>query len=315
MNFNFLTKHKNMNALTTKFETALKRLGLLVIPVALLATTGCNQKELETAQQQNMELQQQLTQTETTINELMQTFNDVEANLVEIQTREGLINMDASGEKMSTNKKDKILSDIQSINKLMEENRAKIADLQEKLKKSGLKVANLDKKLQLLITQLNDKEKDLEALKQELTTRDFTIASLNSKVDTLNTTVTTQGNMITYQTSQIDSLDKELYTTYYTEGTYDELKERGVIEKDGWTPWDGRKLEVKGELAKEKFTEIDKRETTSIPVNAKKANLVSEHPEGSYTFNKNEDGMIASLEIKNPEEFWKVSDFLVVEVK
>lgn len=304
-----------MNALTTKYGTALKRIGIFLIPVALIAG-GCNQKELKTAQDQNAELQQQLVQTESTINELMQTFNDVESNLVEIQTREGLINMDAQGtEQMNTNKKDKILSDIQSINKLMEDNRAKIADLQKQLSKSGLKIANLDKKLQLLITQLNDKEKDLEAMKQDLSTRDFTIASLNSKVDTLNTTVMTQGNDITAKATQIASLDKELFTTYYTEGTYDELKERGVIEKDGWTPWDGRKVDVKGELSKEHFTQIDKRETTSIPVNAKKAQLVSEHPEGSYTFTKNEDGMIASLEIKNPEEFWKISDYLVVEVK
>jgi len=106
-----------------------------------------------------------------------------------------------------------------------------------------------------------------------------------------------------------------LFTTYYTEGTYQELKEKGVIANDGWTPWDGRKLELNENLSPRAFTEIDKRETKSIPVNSKKASLVSDHPEGSYTFQKNEEGMIASLEIKNPDEFWKISDYLVLEVK
>jgi chromosome segregation ATPase len=293
---------------------ALKRIGILLLPAALILG-GCNQDKIRTAEQQNAELQAQLTETETTINELMQTFNDVEANLAEIQTKEGIINMDAQNPELTANKRDKIMSDIQSINMLMDENRAKIEDLKKQLSKSGLKISNLNKKLDLLTTQLGEKEKDLDVLKQELTTRDFQIASLNSRVDTLNTTVATQTSQLDSQATQIAGLDKDLFTTYYTEGTYEELKEKGVIAKDGWTPWDGRKLELNEKLSKNDFTEIDKRETTSIPVNAKKASLVSAHPEGSYSFQKNQDGMIASLEIRNPDEFWKISDYLVLEVK
>jgi len=108
---------------------------------------------------------------------------------------------------------------------------------------------------------------------------------------------------------------KQLNTYYFTEGTYEELKEKGVIEKEGWVPFKGKVVELNENLPTENFTAIDKREMTSIPIHAKKAAIISEHPEGTYEFERNEEGLIASLQIKNPDEFWKISKYLVVEVK
>ena len=89
----------------------------------------------------------------------------------------------------------------------------------------------------------------------------------------------------------------------------------GVVDNIGWTPWGGRKVVLNDNLSKNDFMAIDKRNTTSIPINSKKANLVSDHPEGSYEFEKSDEGLIASLEIKNPDDFWSISKYLVVEVK
>jgi hypothetical protein len=117
---------------------------------------------------------------------------------------------------------------------------------------------------------------------------------------------------INQQTSFIQDLDKELNKTYMTEGTYKELRERGVIDKNGLTR---KTVMLNDNLSKEGFREIDRRQMTSIPINAKKAKLVSDHPQDSYEFQKTEDGAIASLEIKDPYEFWSISKFLVVELK
>lgn len=311
-----ITNKQKLNAMKTtqsNFGSAMKGISVLLISIVFL--TGCNQEELRHAEQQNAELRIQLSNTESTINELMNAFGEVENNLSEIKMREGLINMEATDSELNNNKREKIMHDIQSINTLMEENRKKISDLKKQLEKSGLKVSNMDKKLQLLLAQLNEKEKDIELLKENLTAKDFHIASLNTTLDTLSTKVSEQNSQLLAQASELENLDKQLFTTYFTEGTYQELKEKGVVANDGWTPWDGRKLELNENLSKNLFTEIDKRETTSIPVNAKKANLVSVHPDGSYEFQKNDEGLIASLEIKNPNEFWKISDYLVLEVK
>ena len=134
-------------------------------------------------------------------------------------------------------------------------------------------------------------------------------------MDTLNTQITGHLSVIQQQDTVIGSLDRELNTTYVAEGTYKELKEMGVIDNNGWTPWTGKKVVLNDNLAKDQFKAIDRRETKSIPINAKKAIVVSDHPEGSYEFQKTEEGLIASLEIKDPYEFWSISKYLVVEVK
>ncbi|HXH19326.1 MAG TPA: hypothetical protein VNJ07_09615 [Chitinophagales bacterium] len=287
----------------------------LFAAVALTGLSGCNEAERKALKAENEQLKNQLAQTETTVNDLLQTFNEVENNLTSIKEKEGMISMESENAEMTADRKSRILSDIQAINTLMDENRKKISGLQEQLSKSGLKIANFEKKMKTLLAQLDEKEKDIAKLKDELTTKDFQIASLNSRVDTLATQVEEQASQIIAQTARITDMDKQLNTYYFTEGTYQELKEKGVIEKEGWTPWTGKIIEVNENAGKENFTEIDKRETKSIPINARKAVIISEHPEGTYEFEKNEEGLIASLEITNPDEFWRMSRYLVVEVK
>ena len=62
------------------------------------------------------------------------------------------------------------------------------------------------------------------------------------------------------------------------------------------------------------FKEINIKETTSFPLNVNKAQLMTEHPAGSYKLVE-ENEKIAYLEITNPEEFWRVSKYAVVEAK
>ena len=60
------------------------------------------------------------------------------------------------------------------------------------------------------------------------------------------------------------------------------------------------------------FTKADLRNVSSIPLNVKKATLMTSHPEGSYTFVEKEGKVITELSITNPEEFWSVSKYLVI---
>jgi flagellar biosynthesis chaperone FliJ len=284
----------------------------LAFVIAGVFAVGCNQEENEQLKQQNAALQSQLQETDSTVNVLLTTFNELDSNLSLIRQKEGLIEVSPE---MSKDKRTKVLADIDAINKLMEENRTKITKLQADLKKSGRSMKQFEKKLAQMQTELDERAQDIVRLQETLTAKDFQIAGLSNTVDTLNTRVSSQVATIQQQTSFIQDLDKELNKTYMTEGTYKELRERGVIDKNGWTPWTGKKIVLNDNLSKAGFTEIDRRQTTSIPINAKKAKLVSDHPQSSYEFQKTEDGAIASLEIKDPYEFWSISKFLVVELK
>jgi hypothetical protein len=62
------------------------------------------------------------------------------------------------------------------------------------------------------------------------------------------------------------------------------------------------------------FILSDKTQLKVVPLFALQGKLVSKHPAGSYKFGKGADGK-ASLEITNPDKFWSLTKYLVVEVK
>ena len=57
------------------------------------------------------------------------------------------------------------------------------------------------------------------------------------------------------------------------------------------------------------------RKLKSIPVNSKEAKLITSHPSSSYELVRDKDNKIASIDIKDPDQFWKISKYAVVEIK
>ena len=62
------------------------------------------------------------------------------------------------------------------------------------------------------------------------------------------------------------------------------------------------------------FMQADKRELSSIPLNTKKATLITTHPEGSYEITESEEGSKV-LNITDKEAFWSISKYLIVSIK
>jgi hypothetical protein len=72
----------------------------------------------------------------------------------------------------------------------------------------------------------------------------------------------------------------------------------------------GSTLVVSENIKTNNLVEIDISKTESISFAGQKANLVSVHPEDSYEWLEEEDGLV--LDINNPEEFWNGSKYLVI---
>lgn len=65
---------------------------------------------------------------------------------------------------------------------------------------------------------------------------------------------------------------------------------------------------------KDYFTEIDIRTTKTIELYSKSAKILTSHPDGSYTLEKNSKGEYV-LSITNAKYFWSLSKYLVIQVK
>jgi len=100
-------------------------------------------------------------------------------------------------------------------------------------------------------------------------------------------------------------------------GTYNELKEAGIVAKTGGFIGIGRKQGTVAGMSTERFTEIDRTKVTTITINKKKAVVISQHPEDSYELVADEENsnVTAYLRILNPTQFWKYTDYLVVSTK
>lgn len=306
---------KSKRKMTNQF-----RMTNTVVPLAFLFTLflfgSCTdsaklakyEQKNQTLTAENDSLENVLSEKEDAINNFMEMFNEIENNLTVIKEKEKIIEMRKNDPELEAKAKDGIIRDIQLINTMMEENRKMMAFMKAESNKAGLKISSFEKQVARLNTKLDEKDNAIERLKDDLAGKDFEIAALNTVVDTLS-------NQISGQAQFIASQDEAIHTSYFTKGTYKELKENGIIETSGLFPWADRNKELNEELRRDQFAKVDIREFTNVPINSTKANLITKHPEGTYEFTESEQGQIASLEITKPDEFWKLSDYLVVEVK
>ena len=248
-----------------------------------------------------------LTERDSTLNDWLTTFDEIENNLRMIKEKEKLITVNSSGAEVSKDKRNLIMEDIKSINTLLDENRKKISQLNAQLKKSGNTIAGLETRITDLEASMATYENDITLLKASLDNKNFEIGQLNEKVVALNDTLTMKDQTIDTQVYRLNQ-------AFLVSGTFKDLRDKGLLSKEGGFLGIGRKESINDNFADSIFTEINIAETTSIPVNSRNVKLVTEHPVGSYELIKENEKLIASIEIKNPEEFWRISKYAVVEI-
>ncbi|MRR21385.1 hypothetical protein EG830_00175 [bacterium] len=250
----------------------------------------------------------QLMTRDSTINEWLETFTQIENDLNLIKQKENIITVSsASGVEFTRERKDQILQDIKSINNLLDENRKKLASLNAQLRNSGREIKGLNEMIASLETRITEREGEIAALKTTVSEKDSEIGNLNLLASDLQTTVTEQSETISIQTS-------ELNKAYLASGTFKDLKEMGIVSKEGGFLGLGRTESIMEDFTDSLFSQIDITEMKMIPVNSKGAKLITEHPAGSYELIRETDDKIAYIEIKDPEQFWKISKYAVVEV-
>ena len=89
------------------------------------------------------------------------------------------------------------------------------------------------------------------------------------------------------------------------------MVEKGILSKGGL--FQSSAISKQG-FDKTQFVEGNKRELELIPLNTKKAKIMTTHPESSYQINEGEEGA-QTLQILDKEAFWSMSNYLVVSIK
>lgn len=251
-------------------------------------------------------LQAVIHERDSTISGYLTTFRDVEHILDSINLREKSIYLKT--EKPSDLKKpmviDQINSEIKAINNLIKKNSQKIEALNAELRSGNTKNKQLEEAVRKLNTQLSQKENELADLNSKLTELDLEIFKLEVTLGVLYAE-----NAIKDET--IQTVTEDLQTAYYITGSSKELEKNHIIDKKGGLLGIGKSSTLNNNFETSKFIKINYTETISIPLNSKKAEIITSHPTNAYRLEKDK-GIISRLIITDAEEFWKASKYLVI---
>lgn len=241
-------------------------------------------------------------------------ITEVEKNLNEIREREAMISLrEEEFQAGNQEPKDQIIRDLKTINSLMKENKDKIDMLNTNLHGSISQIRQLNSLVQQLEQRVDLKEIEIEKLNKQLAYLLDENQMLKIRVDSLFAENNTKEETIHKQNERIDRLDDRLHTAYYASGSKNELLDKEIILKKGGLLGIGSVEQLNENLNFEKLEHIDIRNTFSIPVHSRKAELVTDHPKDSYDLIvDNKENVVDKLVILDPDRFWSSSKCLVM---
>jgi len=280
-----------------------------------VAFFSCNTEELENKISQlnheNEKLEAQYQAKDSSLTAFINSFAEIEQNLREIREREMNIEM-AREENLSVGDlKARINENVQEINELLEENRQKIKALNARLTYAGRQnnqlKASMEELQQTLTAKVEEKEGQISKLEEDLTGLQLELSQLNTNLTQLKEENQEKEELINEKTTQMN-------TAYYTAGTFRDLQDEQILSKEGGFLGLGRTEVLNENVDRERFNQIDIRETLFFPVDGEEVELVTHHPDGSYRIEKNGEAK-TQLVVSNPEKFWESSRYLVMMVK
>ncbi|PKQ62854.1 hypothetical protein BZG02_11715 [Labilibaculum filiforme] len=282
-------------------------IALLIVPLFF----SCNQKELKQLREQNQQLTVMAQEKDSSINEFVESLNSIEENLEIIKQKENIIAVNS--ENPSQSQKQKIASDLSSINNLLEQNKLKIEELDKKLNNSWYQNSKLRKLTDRLKTELEAKEGEVIVLNEKVAKLNIEVENLNGQVSELSGTVVALNTENENKAKKIENKTNELNTAFYAFGTSKELQDKNIISKDGGFIGIGKTAVLNKDFDTSEFEKIDITKVTTIPVIGKKISIVTNHPSSSYKVEGVET--VEGITILDPVEFWKSSKYLVIAVR
>jgi len=283
---------------------------------------ACNSAEIERLEHQKDSLETENLLRERTMNDFANALFRIQTNVKEIKEKTGLIDVNTFDENnVPIDTIAKINNDIIEIFKQLYVNQTELTLLQEKMSKSKVEMSGFKQLIAELEASLAERESEISALKQELAKKNVDITNLNNEIEKLNKTISGLEHRVdtlseAYQTTSnvLEKTTNTLHTAWYIIGTKKDLLKSGIIEKAGGIIGIGSAFRLKKNVKKSSFKEIDIRNTPFIKIGSKKVELVTVHPEGSFSY-KMEGKIFNELEIVDYEQFWHNSKYLVVIIK
>jgi hypothetical protein len=307
-------ERQKMNKTKITWIVSLVLVSMVAVTGAVVAYTQYDQKQ--TLITQTADAKQA---TELRVNE---SYDRIEANLAKISQFETMIREDVDNAEGTGNlgREERIQNQINLIEQLISENNMLISNLQSQIEEKDSRLASYAGKVKALNTRVAEYQvtvdglvAEKEALQKNLDETTMARNNLEVKVTNLDSEVAEKAGVIEDKDRQLVQKELEMHTAYFTVGTYKSLRDQNIVEKEGGFLGINREKNLANGLSTTKFKEIDTREVTEIPVDAKRVEIITEQDPSSYTLVYDNE-KISKIRITDPAKFWGKSKYLVVVV-
>ena len=298
-----------------EIKLGMKKVQIILVSTLLaVAMASCfvSSSKYETVQAERDSLAVVASNATTDYESSLKTLNEIEEALSTIREAENIIMME--NQEGNTNY---AVAQIEAIDRTIQQNKAKIDELEKQLAEAGSKSKQLNATITRLKNELNEKDTYINNLRQELNVSQAQVAELTGRVENLNENISSLNKNISNLNAQsaeqqatILQQDVALNTVYYIVAPVETLEELGLANKGGLFSKDKASTDIN----KGAMIAADKRDLRYIPLNTRKANILTNHPESSYQLTKDDDNML-SLEIVDQEAFWNKSNYLIISIK
>ena len=288
----------------------MKKILFVSVCMALLVSSCGQSKRNESLKAQNDSLSVALAERDAELEGIMEAFNEVQEGFRLINEAENRVDLQ-NGQVEGASAAQKIRDDIRFISEKLQSNRDRIAELEKQLNNSKYASTQLKKTIENFKQELEAKTQQIETLQTELASKNIRIAELDDAVAGLTQDVADLTASNKAKEVLVATQDKALNTAWFVFGTSSELKDQKIISKKLLQK---TKVLEDNDFNKDYFTQIDIRTDKEIKLYSKDAKLLTAHPEGTYELAKDDKGQLI-LKITNPNKFWSVSRYLVIEVK
>ncbi len=281
---------------------------IVLVAVAAMSATSCGGRAVERLESERDSLMVIVGAKDSLLNAVFADINAITANLAEIKTREKLIS-DVNIEGETVRPAEQISQDIAAIDRLLKENKEKLAALQRKssqLRQANLKIDELDKTIASLTERLDTQSGEIKGLREELERRGVEVVELTEQVAARTAEVEERDAQLENLSGEKRQMENRMNAVYYIVGSEKELRDAQILDRQGRATSAGNKLES--------FVAADARLLTEVEVNHRRATLRTSHPEGSYRLVENDKEM-ERLVIVDAERFWEASKILIISYK
>jgi len=282
----------------------MKRTSFLFL-LMCVSFVGCNYKSnaYKSLEQEKDSLLLEEQKKTAEIKQMMSVMNLIEDNFTKIREAENYVTFQTTQEQITEDGMDRIVQDIDLISSTLMDNKNQISSLRKQLSSSKTASVEMKKLIERLNNKVDEHAKTITLMQEQLALKDIRIQELDNLVLSLNDTVTVLKGDVADKESKIVMQDERLNKVWFVFGTKKELRDQDIYTRNG--------LLEEG-FNKDYFLEADARTLNEISLYSKKAKLLTNHPVSSYVFEKVEDFLV--LKITNPDKFWEISHYLVIEV-